>query len=444
MRLQALLLSLCCALAACGGPDSPSVLASTTYGPNPKLPPPAQSALLPVINVADAVGWPDGAAPIAPAGFTVTRYADGFSHGRWIYVLPNGDVLVAEGSTRASNRNLAAVAKSAIQERAGAIDEAGNRIVLLRDSDADGEVDERHVFLSGLNQPFGMTLIRNHFYVANTDAVWRYRYTPGATSITTPGQRILSLPYNPENNGHWTRDLLAKPDGSKIYVSVGSVSNVPKDEAAFAVERRRANILEINPDGSGERIFASGLRNPNGLAWNPDSGQLWVAVNERDELGEDLVPDYMTSVREGGFYGWPYSYFGQHIDPRVTPQNPELVARAIVPDYALGAHTASMGVHFYTGNALPARYRHGAFIGQHGSWNRSSFSGYKVVFVPFVNGRPSGEAQDFLTGFLNARGQAQGRPVGVATDRTGAILVADDVGDIVWRVAPSPTVQAAR
>ncbi|MET0183608.1 MAG: sorbosone dehydrogenase family protein [Caulobacterales bacterium] len=435
MKLQALLISVCLAASACGG-GAPLTDQSSTYGPKPVLPPPQTGGLVPTIKVAEAVGWPEGAAPTAPAGFTVTRFASGLSHPRWMKLLPNGDILVAEAATTRSRGGLTAAARNAIQERAGAIeDEGGNRIVLLRDGDGDGDVDEKHVLITGLNQPFGMELIGAHLYIANTDAVYRYPYEENATRISGQGERILSLPYNEGANGHWTRDLLAKPDGSKLYVSVGSVSNIPENEDAFPLETRRANILEFNPDGTGERVFAAGLRNPNGLAWEPVSGALWVAVNERDGLGDDLVPDYMTSVRDGAFYGWPYSYFGQHLDPRVEPQNPELVSRALAPDYALGAHTASLGLAFYTANRFPEHYRGGVFIGQHGSWNRSELVGYKVIFVPFANGAPNGAHEDFLTGFLNDRGEAQGRPVGVAVDRTGALLVADDVGGIIWRVA---------
>lgn len=434
---RAALASLLLLLSACnGGP--PAAPPEQGYGPNPALPPPQTGAGLPTVKIADAVGWPDGAAPAAPPDFVVTRYAEGLAHPRWMYRLPNGDVLVAEASTQPSrDGGLLGWARNQVQRSAGAIVESANRITLLRDGDGDGDVDATHVFLEGLNQPFGMALAGDRFYVANTDAVLRYRYTPGATRLEGPGERILQLPYNPANNGHWTRDLLLSRDGAKLYVTVGSVSNVPEDAEALALEERRAAILEINLDGSGERIFASGLRNPNGLAWNPHSGALWVAVNERDGLGDDLVPDYMTSVQDGGFYGWPWFYFGDRRDERV-PIPPNVRLRpGIMPDYALGAHTASLGLTFAEGETFPAPYRGGAFIGQHGSWNRSEFSGYKVVFVPFANGRPNGPPQDFLTGFLNADEEAQGRPVGVAWDRTGALLVADDVGNIVWRVAPA-------
>ena len=320
-----------------------------------------------------------------------------------------------------------------MQRHPGSLAGSADRITLLRDTDGDGDVDARTVFAENLNQPIGMALLDGYLYIANTDAVVRFAYTPGAVRLMGEGETVLELPYREGNNGHWTRTLAVSPDGTKLYVAVGSASNIGDD--GMDVEEGRAAVWEFNPDGGGARVFASGLRNPVGMEFEPESGVLWVAVNERDMLGDNLVPDYMTSVRDGAFYGWPYSYFGQNVDARVEPQRPDLVARALAPDYALGAHTASLGLHFYTGEALPA-YRGGVFIGQHGSWNRSVHAGYKVVFVPFEAGAPAGEVQDFLTGFLNAQGQAQGRPVGVASDRTGALLVADDVGNIIWRVAP--------
>jgi len=420
-------------LAACSAAPGPD----PGYGANPDLAAPHGGAL-PTVRTARAIGWAEGAGPVAPEGFVVTRYAEGVNHPRWLYVLPNGDVLVAQSSTTPQEGGgLMGWVRNMVQRGAGAIeDQSPDQITLLRDSDGDGAVDQQSVFAENLNQPFGMALVGDYFYVGNTNAVVRFRYSPGALSLNGAPETVLELPYNSGDNGHWTRSLAVSPDGAKLYVAVGSVSNVPGDAEAFAVEEGRAAVWEFNPDGSGARIYASGLRNPVGMEFEPSSGVLWVAVNERDELGDNLVPDYMTSVQDGGFYGWPYSYFGQTVDTRVAPQNPELVARALTPDYALGSHTASLGLHFYTGDALAA-YRGGVFIGQHGSWNRSERVGYKVVFVPFANGRPNGEVQDFLTGFLNARGQAQGRPVGVITDRTGALLVADDVGDIVWRVAPA-------
>lgn len=424
-------LVLACALlvAACGG-DAPS--ADGTYGAEPQLP--APSGGLPTVNPATAVGWPASAAPVAPDGFTVTRYAEDLDHPRWLYVLPNGDVLVAESSTEPQEGGgLMGWIRNSVQRRAGALSESPNRIILLRDMDGDGAVDARHVFAEGLNQPFGMALVGEYFYVANTDAVIRYRYTPNSVRVPGRAETVLELPYNEGSNGHWTRNLIVSPDGSKLYVSVGSVSNAADD--GMEIEEGRAAIWEFNPDGSGARIYASGLRNPVGMAWAPDESALWVAVNERDMLGDNLVPDYMTSVRDGGFYGWPYSYWGQTVDERVEPQRPDLVATALTPDYALGAHTASLGLMFYNYDGFPERYWNGAFVGQHGSWNRSERVGYKVIFVPFAGTRPNGPPEDFLTGFLNARGEAQGRPVGVTMDSRGALLVADDVGNVVWRVS---------
>ncbi len=345
----------------------------------------------------------------------MTRYAGGFTYPRWLYVLPNGDVLVSEARTR---------------------DRSLNRITLLRDADGDGTPEVRENFLAGLNQPLGMLLLGESFYVANTDGVVRYAYQPGQTRIVGPGTKILDLPADGYNN-HWTRNVVARPDGSKLYVSVGSGTNVDV-ERTDEKDPRRAAILEANPDGSGMRVFASGLRNPVGMDWQPVTGALWTAVNERDGLGDDLVPDYMTSVREGAFYGWPYSYFGQNEDPRKRGERPDLVPRAVVPDVPLGSHTASLGLLFYKGRAFPEQYRGGAFIAQHGSWNRSTFAGYKVVFVPFDAGRPAGPIQDFLTGFIadEASSEVYGRPVGLAMLADGSLLVADDAGGTIWRVAP--------
>lgn len=415
------------ALAGCGAPAP-----DKGYGPNPDLPEPRGG--VPVINVAPAVGWAEGAAPAAPEGFVVTRYAENLEHPRWIYVLPNGDVLIAESATLPSRGGgITGWIANMMQRRAGALAGSANQITLLRDSNSDGVVDARHVFASGLNQPFGMALVGDHFYVANTDAVVRFRYTPNAVRVTGQPEVVLRLPHRANNNGHWTRSLAVSPDGARLYVAVGSLSNV--GDEGMALEEGRAAIWEFAPDGSNARIYATGLRNPVGMEFEPRSGALWVAVNERDMIGDNLVPDYMTSVRDGGFYGWPYFYFGANRDDRIEiPANARL-PEAIVPDYALGAHTASLGLHFYRSDAFPDSYRNGVFIGQHGSWNRRVRVGYKVVFVPFAEGRPSGAPQDFLTGFLDDRGRAQGRPVGVATDRTGALLVADDVGNIIWRVA---------
>ena len=405
--------------------------ADTGYGPNPKLPPPDKD-LLPTVNIAPAKGWADGQKPRAAEGFTVEAFADGFDHPRWIYVLPNGDVLVAETNKPPKEADgLKSWAMQQVQKMAGAGVPSANRITLLRDADGDGRPETRSVFLRDLFSPFGMVLVGSDFYVANADAVMRFPYEEGQTAITAPGTKLADLPGGPINH-HWTKSLVASRDGSKLYVGVGSNSNVA--ENGMEAEERRAAILEIDRATGQSRVFASGLRNPVGMDWQPTSGTLWVAVNERDELGDDLVPDYMTSVREGGFYGWPYSYFGQHVDERIEPQRPDLVATALVPDYALGAHTASLGLVFYDGNMFPERYRGGAFIGQHGSWNRSVPSGYKVIFVPFADGRPAGPPEDILTGFLSENGDALGRPVGVAIDRSGALLVADDVGNVVWRV----------
>ena len=403
-----------------------------TYGPNPDLPPPAPAK---VKNFSKAGKWPAGAAPKAPAGFRVDRFAEGLTSPRWLYVLPNGDVLVAEASTQAKPpKTEEDKEKQRLLRQAGNMRESANRITLLRDADGDGRAEHRTILLSGLNQPFGMLWLNSSLYVANTDGILRFAWDGKQAPIKAAGQQILALPAGGYNN-HWTRNLIATPAGSKIYVTVGSASNAA--EYGIAEETRRANILEINPDGSGERIYASGLRNPNGMDWQPGTSTLWTAVNERDNIGEDLVPDYITSVKDGGFYGWPWSYFGQKVDARVQPQRPDLVKKAIVPDFALGAHTASLGLVFYKATSFPERYRGGAFVAQHGSWNRSEFSGYKVIFVPFRNGRPVEPVEDFLTGFLAdpKTGVTNGRPVGLALDKTGALLVADDTADIVWRVS---------
>jgi glucose/arabinose dehydrogenase len=350
-----------------------------------------------------------------------------------LHVLPNGDVLVAETNaprSPADQGGIMAWIERRMMKYAGAGTASADRITLLRGIGADGLAQKRSVFLKGLHSPFGMALVGSSFYVANTDAVVRFPYAAGDTEITAPGAKVLDLPAGPD--GHWTRDLVASRDGARLYVTVGSNSNV--GENGLQSEAGRAAIHEIELASGRSRIFASGLRNPNGLVWQPHSGSLWVAVNERDELGSDLVPDYMTSVRDGAFYGWPYSYYGQHVDERARPPRPDLVATAIAPDYALGAHTACLGLAFYESGALPARYAGGAFIGQHGSWNRKPRSGYKVVFVPFADGRPAGPPEDVLTGFLSADGEAYGRPVGVAVDSAGALLVADDVGNVIWRV----------
>lgn len=409
------------------------------FGPNPQLPAPEQD-VLPTVNIATVDRWGPDELPRVADGFTVTRYADGLDHPRWLYVLPNGDVLVAESNKPPKPATgIKSFVMKQVQKFAGAGTESADRITLLRDADGDGKPETRAVFLEGLFSPFGMALVGQDLYVANADALIRFAYEEGQTQIAAPGAKLADLPGGPLNH-HWTKSLLASPDGAKLYVGVGSNSNVA--ENGMEAEVDRAAVLEIDRATGERRVFASGLRNPVGMDWQPQSGALWVAVNERDELGDDLVPDYMTSVKDGGFYGWPYSYFGQHVDTRVEPQRPDLVARAIAPDYALGAHTASLGLAFYDGTAFPERYKGGAFIGQHGSWNRSEPAGYKVIFVPFTDGMPSGPPEDILTGFLDEDSQAQGRPVGVAVDATGALLVADDVGNVIWRVAATGREQA--
>ena len=403
------------------------------FGANPALPAPNRS-LVPTVNVARATGWPAGAKPVPASGTSVIAFADGLDHPRWLYVLPNGDVLVAETNAPPKpedGKGIRARFMKLFMKKAGAGVPSANRITLLRDADGDGVAETRSVFLEGLNSPFGMVLVGNDLYVADSDAVLRFPYVAGDLKITQPGTRVVDLPAGLRNH-HWTKNIIASKDGALLYVTVGSNSNVA--ENGMEVEEGRAAIWEVDPRSGQHRIFASGLRNPNGMAWVPETGALWTVVNERDELGNDLVPDYMTSVKEGGFYGWPYSYYGQIVDERVVPQRPDLVARAIVPDYALGSHTASLGLAYSTANALPAAFVNGMFIGQHGSWNRKPRSGYKVIFVPFAAGRPAGKPVDVLTGFLTEDGDARGRPVGVAIDKRGALLVADDVGNVVWRV----------
>ncbi|MET0399490.1 MAG: sorbosone dehydrogenase family protein [Longimicrobiaceae bacterium] len=418
-------------LAACGGSARLPVSAGT--GPRPDLPPP-RTSLIPVVEIAPARGWPAGRTPVAAAGTAVGAFATGLDHPRWLHVLPNGDVLVAETNAPPrpdDARGIKGWFMKRFMKKAGAAVPSADRITLLRDADGDGVAETRTVLLQGLSSPFGMALVGGDLYVANSDALVRFPYQAGQTRITAPAARVVDLPAGPINH-HWTKNVVASPDGSRLYVSVGSNSNV--GERGMANEEGRAAVWEIDPRTGSHRVYASGLRNPVGMAWEPETGALWVAVNERDELGSDLVPDYMTSVRDGGFYGWPYSYYGRHVDARVKPQRPDLVAAALVPDYALGPHTASLGLASARGSALPAPFRGGMFVGQHGSWNRRPPSGYRVVFVPFRGGGPSGPPVDVLTGFLDARGNALGRPVGVAVDSRGALLVADDVGNTVWRV----------
>ena len=421
-------------LAGCG--DQATLPIKAGMGPSPTLPPPHHT-LIPTINIAPAKGWPAGATPVAAEGLTVSAYASGLDHPRWVYVLPNGDVLVAETNAPPKpedGNSIKGWVMKKVMKRAGAGTPSANRITLLRDADGDGVAETKTVFLAGLHSPFGMTLVGDSLYVANSDAVIRFPYKTGDLRITDPGKKIADLPAGPINH-HWTKNIIASRDGKHLYATVGSNSNVA--ENGIDKEENRAAILEIDPANGNTRLFASGLRNPNGMSWQPQSGVLWTVVNERDEIGGDLVPDYMTSVKDGAFYGWPYTYYGQHVDERVKPPRPDLVAKAIPPDYALGPHTASLGLVFYDGKLLPARYANGAFVGQHGSWNRKPSSGYKVIFVPFANGRPNGDAEDILTGFLTSDGDAYGRPVGVAVDKAGALLVADDVGNVIWRVTPT-------
>jgi glucose/arabinose dehydrogenase len=418
-------------LSACG--EEATLPVAAGIGPDPQLPPP-NPTLMPTVNIAPAKGWPAGGKPEAASGLQVAAFADGLAHPRWLYVLPNGDVLVAETDAPPrpeDKKGIRGWVMGLLMKQAGSGEPSANRITLLRDRDGDGVPETRSTFLEGLNSPFGMALVGNDFYVANTDALLRFPYREGETRITAPPEKVVDLPGGPLNH-HWTKSLVAHPDGSRLYVGVGSNSNVA--ENGIAAEEGRAAIWEIDPATGSHRVFASGLRNPVGMAFEPTTGALWVAVNERDEIGSDLVPDYMTAVQDGGFYGWPYSYFGQHVDERVQPPRPDLVQKAIVPDYALGAHTASLGLAFSREGALPETFTQGAFVGQHGSWNRNPPSGYKVIFVPFAQGRPAGEPLDVLTGFLSPEGDALGRPVGVALDKEGALLVADDVGDRIWRV----------
>ncbi|ROL72144.1 sorbosone dehydrogenase [Pseudomonas chlororaphis] len=429
-----LLIAVATGLAACG--ETARLQVSDGTGPTPTLPEPNKT-LIPTLNIAPAIGWPQGAKPIAAPGTQVAAFAEGLDHPRWLYVLPNGDVLVAETNAPPKpddSKGIRGWVMGKVMGRAGAAVPSANRITLLRDQDHDGVAETRTVLIDQLNSPFGMTLVGNDLYVADTDRLLRFPYRTGDTQISVAPTKVVDLPGGTLNH-HWTKNVIASKDGSKLYVTVGSNSNV--GENGLDQEQGRAAIWEVDRASGQQRIFASGLRNPNGLAWEPHSGQLWTAVNERDEIGSDLVPDYITSVQDGAFYGWPFSYYGQHVDVRVTPQNPQQVAKAIAPDYAVGPHTASLGLAFAEGSQLPAPFTQGAFIGQHGSWNRQPHSGYKVIFVPFANGKPQGAPIDLLTGFLNADEKAMGRPVGVAMDKQGALLVADDVGNTIWRVSAS-------
>jgi glucose/arabinose dehydrogenase len=424
------------------GPDASP---NNTVGPNPTLPEPDKKAI-PVVQIAEARGWPPGMVPKAPAGVQVKAFASGLQHPRWLYTLPNGDVLVAETAAPPrpeDGKGIRGAVQKKMMEKAGSVVPSANRITLLRDADGDGVAEVKTEFLGGLNSPFGMALIGNDLYVANTDAIVKFPYVSGATRITTPGTKLTDLPGG-DLNHHWTKNIIANKAGTKLYATVGSNSNVA--ENGMAAEEGRAAIWEVDVASGQKRLFATGIRNPNGMAWVPETGTLWTVANERDELGDDLVPDYLTSVKDGGFYGWPYSYFGQHVDKRVEPPRPDLVAKAIPPDYALGAHVAALGL-VYSGdgaNALPEQLDKGMFIGQHGSWNRSVPAGYKVVFVPFENGKPTGQPVDVLTGFVSEKGEAWGRPVGVELDKSGALLVADDVGNVVWRAASDSAQRNAR
>ena len=424
-----------CALAACAAlAQSPP---SAGIGPNPGLPAP-QKSLLPTLSIAPAQGWPAGVTPKAPAGFKVTALASGLDHPRWIYTLPNGDVLVAESNGPAKPEGmknvhadgLRGMVMGMVMKRAGAGAPSANRIPLLRDADGDGVAEMKTPFLTGLVSPFGMALVGNELFIANADAIVKVPYQAGQTSISDKPVKLTDLPAG--INHHWTKNIIASADGSKLYATVGSNSNAADSMQA---EEGRAAIWEVDRATGAKRLFATGLRNPNGLGWEPQSKTLWTVVNERDELGNDLVPDYLTSVKDGAFYGWPWSYWGQNVDIRVEPANPAMVAKAVVPDYGLGSHVAPLGLAFSDAR-MPANYASGAFIGEHGSWNRKPLSGYKVVYVPFSGGKPADAPIDFLTGFLSDDSKAYGRPVGVALDGKGALLVADDVGNVVWRVAP--------
>ncbi len=415
---------------ACANHIAQEIKTENTSISTDTLPPPGD----PKRNFSKVIGWTKSKTPVAPAGFTVTKFADSLDNPRWIYAADNGDIFIAESNTVFSGLKKvgANISRKIKTQNLG---ESADRITLFRDSNKDGIPESRFVFAEGLNQPLGMLILNDHFYIANTDGLMQFDYKAGDTKLIGEGKQIVSLPAGGYNN-HWTRNIITNKKRNKIYISVGSGSNVA--EHGMENEIRRANILEVNPDGSGERIYASGLRNPVGMDWAPGTDILWTAVNERDNLGDELVPDYMTGVKDGGFYGWPYSYFGQHEDPRMKDkQNPDLVKKAIVPDVSLGPHTASLGLAFYTKQQFPAKYHNGAFVGQHGSWNSSKLTGYKVVFVPFENGKPSGKPEGFLTGFIAdaSKSEVYGRPVGVAVLPDGSILVADDASNVIWKVS---------
>ncbi|KFN50474.1 PQQ-dependent sugar dehydrogenase [Arenimonas composti] len=444
----ALLIAGAVVLVACASPkltDDPAVgraelepVFPAGYGPDPVLPEP-ERRWFPTVNIAEVVGWGPGEQPTSGQGLVVSAFARELDHPRWLYVLPNGDVLVAETAApprdpEASPGGVRGWFTQRGMKKAGAAVASADRITLLRDADGDGIAEVRSPFIDeGLDSPFGMALVGNRFFVANADAIVEYGYDEGDLRARGSGRRLAALPAG--RNHHWTKSLLASADGRTLYVGVGSNSNIA--EHGIGEERNRAAILAVDTTTGAARVYASGLRNPVGIAWNPANGELWTSVNERDELGDDLVPDYMTSVREGDFFGWPYSYYGQHVDTRVQPQRPELVAAARRPDYALGAHSASLGLTFYDHDRLGERFRGGAFVGQHGSWNRETPAGYRVIFVPFADGRPAGPPEPVMAGFLDEDGRARGRPVGVAVAGDGALLVADDVGDTIWRLSPS-------
>jgi glucose/arabinose dehydrogenase len=424
MKHRLILILSVLSLTAC---ESARLPVEAGMGPSPQLPEPVK-ALIPTVRIAPAKGWPPNTTPAAAPGFSVNAFAAGLDHPRWLYVLPNGDVLVAETNRppkKPEPKGIRAWFMKYFFKKAGAAVPSANRITLLRDADGDGVAETKTPFLQNLYHPFGMALVGNDLYIANADAVVRFPYRDGTTSITEAPAKVADLPGGPINH-HWTKSLVASRDGSKLYAGVGSNSNVA--EGGMEIEKDRAAILEIDRATGRTRVFGAGLRNPVGMDWEPSTGALWTVVNERDELGSDLVPDYLTSVKDGAFYGWPYSYYGQHVDDRVQPPRPDLVATALPPDYALGSHTGSLGLAFHHG---------GAYIGQHGSWNRRPRSGYKVIFIPFANGKPGGEARDVLTGFVDEGGNARGRPVGVVVDTKGALLVADDVGNVIWRVTGS-------
>jgi glucose/arabinose dehydrogenase len=432
MRIRPFAMVLAFAIAGCG--QAAKVPPESTVGTKPALPAP-HKPLIPTINIAPAQGWPEGTRPVPARGTQVAAFARGLQHPRWLHVLPNGDVLVAESNAPPPPEDAPGGIKrwvmKKVMKKAGAAVPSANRITLLRDADGDGVAETRSALLEGLTSPFGMALVGDRLYVANADGIVRFPFQPGQTRIDAAAEKVTDLPAG--LNHHWTKNIIASPDGSKLYATVGSNSNVA--EHGMDMEQGRAAIWEVDLKSGDKRLFATGLRNPNGMAWEPRTGTLWTVVNERDERGDDLVPDYLTSVRDGAFYGWPFSYWGRHVDTRVKAQRPDLVARAVAPDFALGSHVAPLGLAWSERASLPQPFTQGMFVGLHGSWNRKELSGYKVAFVPFEQGRPSGGMVDLLTGFVSEDGKAYGRPVGVAVDSRGAVLVADDVGNTIWRIS---------